>query len=40
MGGGLGVLPHKISDFNGVKLCISRQDKHRNATPQNPGVGS
>ena len=38
MGGG--VLAQKISDLNGVKLCSSRQDKHRNAPPQNPGVGS
>ena len=35
---GLGVLSQKISGLNGVKWCSSRQDKHRDATPQNPGV--
>ena len=35
MGGGLGS-PQKISSLNGVKLCSSRQDKHRNAPPQKP----
>ena len=32
--------PQKISGLNGVKSCTSRQDKHRNAPQQNPGIGS
>ena len=29
--------PQKISGSDVVKSCSSRQDKHRNALPQNPG---
>ena len=32
--------PKKISDLNGVQLCNSRRDEHRNALPQTPGIES